>query len=106
MVASDASNCDIGVAISDIFSDVSEKATSHAARLLTVTEQKYSQIEKEALQIAFAVKTFNKIIFGRHLTLITNHYPFLPYLDLRRGFLSTLLTGYNDGQQHFWIRTS
>lgn len=47
-----------------------------ASRVLTATEQKYAQIEKETLAILFSCKRFDQYIFGnKQVTVETDHLP-------------------------------
>ena len=56
VVAADASNHGVGAVILHAFTDGTEKAIMHTARYLIPAEHNYSQIEKEALALIFAVK--------------------------------------------------
>lgn len=48
---------------------------SYASRSLTMTEKKYSQIEKELLAIVFACNKFHQYIYGRQIIVHTDHKP-------------------------------
>ncbi|KAK2706727.1 hypothetical protein QYM36_014683 [Artemia franciscana] len=46
-----------------------------ASRSLSSAEQKYSQIEKEALAIAIACKHFHQCVYGQPVKVLSNHKP-------------------------------
>ena len=51
------------------------KPIAYASCALTETQQRYSQIEKETLAIAFGCSKFNNFIFGQHVTVESDHKP-------------------------------
>ena len=60
--------------------DGQEHPVAYASRTLTPAEKNYSQLEKEALGVVFAVKKFHNYLFGRHFIIIeSDHHP-LSYL--------------------------
>uniref|UniRef100_A0A7I4YVX2 RNA-directed DNA polymerase n=1 Tax=Haemonchus contortus TaxID=6289 RepID=A0A7I4YVX2_HAECO len=91
-----------------------EKAVYHASHALTPQQKKYSQIEKEALAIIFAVQKFHRFIHGRHFTLRTDHKPLIAIFGTRKGVpvytanrlqrWATTLLNYNFNIQY--VRTS
>lgn len=85
IVAGDASNAGVGACILHKFPDNSLKAICHAARTLTPAEENYSQIEKEALALIFAVTKFHRMIFGRKFKLQTDHKPLLSIFGSKKG---------------------
>ncbi|XP_055714357.1 uncharacterized protein K02A2.6-like [Phlebotomus papatasi] len=85
LVASDASSHAIGCVAYHEFPDGTQKSFYHASRKLTDTESRYSQIEKEALGIIFAVKKFHRFIYGRQFTLLTDHKPLVSIFGNHKG---------------------
>lgn len=74
-LATDASPYSVGAVLSHILPDGSERAIQYASKTLSKTQQKYSQIDKEALAIIFGIKKFYQYLQGSKFTLITDHRP-------------------------------
>lgn len=51
------------------------KPIAYASRSLTETEKRYAQIEKELLGIVFSCRKFHFFIYGKDVTLQTDHKP-------------------------------
>ena len=47
----------------------------YASRALTTTEENYAQIEKELLAIVFSCEKFDQYVYGRHITVQSDHKP-------------------------------
>ncbi|GBP16998.1 Retrovirus-related Pol polyprotein from transposon 17.6 [Eumeta japonica] len=66
----DASSKNLGAALLQ-----DGRPIAYAARALTKSEQNYPQIEKEALAIFFGCKKFHEYVYGKELTVESDHKP-------------------------------
>ena len=53
---------------------------TYCSRSLTSCEIAYSQLEKELLAISFALTRLDQYVYGRHLTVETDHKPLVPIM--------------------------
>ncbi|GFW78351.1 uncharacterized protein K02A2.6 [Trichonephila clavipes] len=74
-----------GCVLSHVYPDGSERPIAFASRTLSGSEKKYSQIDKEALSIVWAVRKFYLYLKGRRFTLITDHKPLIAIFGSKRG---------------------
>lgn len=75
IVTCDSSSYRVGGVIGHIMPDGSERPILFASRALSKCENKYSQVEKEALALVYAVKEFHNFVYACKFTLITDHRP-------------------------------
>ena len=65
--------------------DGSENSITFASRTPSKVERNYSQIEKEAVAIVYAVKNFHQYLFGRHFLVYNDYKPLPGLLSEQKG---------------------
>lgn len=71
----DASPVGLGALLTQTDKEGKTSVIAYASRSLTPVEQRYSQTEREALSITWAVLHFHLYVYGSGFTVITDHRP-------------------------------
>lgn len=106
----DASPVGISGILSHRFPSGEERPIGFASRSLSKAETNYSQIDREALAIVFAVKYFHQYVYGRQITLRTDNKALSLIFNEKKGLpvmsaqrlqrYAVFLAGYNYKIEH------
>jgi hypothetical protein len=73
----DASPVGLGAVLTQKTREGQTKVISYASRSLTSVEQRYSQLEREALGVVWSCERFHIYVYGKPVTIYTDHKPLL-----------------------------
>ena len=82
-LSTDASSYGLGGVLLQKQSDKKWRPVAYASRALSPTEQRYAQIEKEALGITWASERFEDYLIGKKFEIETDHKPLIPILSTK-----------------------
>lgn len=85
VLATDASPVGVGAVLSHIYKDGSERPIHFASQTLSPTQQRYSQIDREAYAIIFGVRKFYQYVYGRRFILVTDNKPLAQIFAPNKG---------------------
>ena len=83
IVSADASVYGLGAVLRQRQTDGKLQPVVYISRALTETEQRYAQIEKEALAVTWACERFQDYLIEIHFHIETNHKPLIPLLSTK-----------------------
>ncbi|XP_058448956.1 uncharacterized protein K02A2.6-like [Malaya genurostris] len=85
VLATNASPYGVGAVLSHQYPDGTERPLQYASQTLTRTQQRYSQIDKEAYSIIFGIRKFYQYLYGRRFTLVTDNKPISQIFSESKG---------------------
>lgn len=77
IVSADASSYGLGSVLFQKDGNGTRRVVAYASRIMSDTEKRYSQIEKEALALTWACEKFKDYIIGKRIYLETDHKPLI-----------------------------
>ncbi|KAK9736835.1 Reverse transcriptase (RNA-dependent DNA polymerase) [Popillia japonica] len=82
-ISTDSSSYGVGGVLKQLQPDSSWRPISYCLKSNSIAEQKYAQIEKEALPIAYTCKRFNQYLLGKQFEIRTDHKPLVQILTTK-----------------------
>ena len=84
IVSSDASSYGLGAVLLQRQPEGELKPVAYISRSMSTTEQRYAQIEKEALAITWSCERFTDYLIGLDFHIQTDHKPLVPLFSTKR----------------------
>ncbi|KAL0166592.1 hypothetical protein M9458_038436, partial [Cirrhinus mrigala] len=84
VVSANASSLGLGAVLLQKQADNIWKPVAYASKALSNTEQRYAQIEKEALASTWACERFAEFLIGKSFHIETDHKPLVPLLSSKK----------------------
>ena len=103
VVQVDASPVGLGCVLSHVFYENNKKVERpvlFASCTLTSRQQRYSQLDREAMAVIFAVTKLRKFLWGRHFTLITDNAPIRHIFNPEKSLPVLAYIDFNIGCQY------
>ena len=82
-VSADSSSFGLGAVLTQKQSDGNWRPVAYCSRSLSNPEQRYTQIEKEALALTWGCERFNDYLLGKHFHAKTDHKPLVSLLGTK-----------------------
>ena len=82
-VSADASSYGLGATLLQKQADGNLKPIGYISRSMTPTEQRYAQIEKEALALTWASERYSEYLIGMDFHIQTDHKPLVPLFSVK-----------------------